>query len=287
MDWELLHTFEITLRTGSFAAAAREMGIEHTTVRRRVSSLEEALGQRLFERSTQGLLVTQAGEAIAAEVGRMAAAAEAASRAAEQVGSELAGPVRVTTPPILRSLVISGLGPLLRKHPRVTLDLVEGVEYADLTRREADLALRIRPPGVPAANDDTPARRLGALTFGVYAPEGWQDRPLHEAPVVRYNDHAPSDLTSAVLLSLPSPAPLGGHASGMLGTYELVRQGLGWTVLADLGPSAWPGVVRLADAPQHFVAWLAIQGSRRTHPAVRLVADALVQTWKELVPQPT
>ena len=279
MDWELLRTFEVTRRTGSFAAAARELGIEHTTVRRRIAQLEEALGQPLFERSTRGLAATEAAEAIAVEVDRMADASAAAVRAASQVGVALAGPVWVTAPPVVMPMLVRELAPLAHAHPELILELVDGRDYVDLTRREADLALRIRPTGVAAAQDDTPVRRLGPVRFAAYAPAAWAERPLHEAPFIAYNEHAPSDPARAFVDSLPTRPPIGATSNNITVMVEMVAAELGWTVLPVLSDRDYPGTVRRVDVGAPYVAWLALQSTRRNHPAVRLVADRVIAMW--------
>jgi DNA-binding transcriptional LysR family regulator len=174
MDWEDLRYF-ITLsgamgRGGGVSAAARELGVNHSTVLRRLDSLERALGVRLFERFQSGYTMTQAGETLQA---RLAGVEEQIASARSAVGGQdqaLEGEIRITTTDTLaRSLLMPSLARFQQRHPGVRFQLVLNNAFLNLNRREADVALR--PSNTPP--DTLVGRRLGALSSAIYASHGY------------------------------------------------------------------------------------------------------------------
>ncbi|KQX00395.1 hypothetical protein ASC94_29875 [Massilia sp. Root418] len=174
MDWEDLRYF-IALsgamgRGGGVSAAARELGVNHSTVLRRLDSLERALGVRLFERFQSGYTMTQAGETLQA---RLSGVEEQIASARSAVGGQdqaLEGEIRITTTDTLaRSLLMPSLARFQQRHPGVRFQLVLNNAFLNLNRREADVALR--PSNSPP--DTLVGRRLGALSSAIYASHSY------------------------------------------------------------------------------------------------------------------
>ena len=105
-DWGDLKFFLATARRGSTLAAARELGVNQTTIARRIAALETALSLRLFERNRDGYRLTEAGAAILAQAERVASEAETVERLVAQGKRDLAGVIRVTTPEIFADVVL-------------------------------------------------------------------------------------------------------------------------------------------------------------------------------------
>ena len=174
VDWEDLRYF-IALsgamgRGGGVSAAARELGVNHSTVLRRLDSLERALGVRLCERFQSGYAMTQAGETLQA---RLAGVEEQIASARSAVGGQdqaLEGEIRITTTDTLaRSLLMPSLARFQQRHPGVRFQLVLNNAFLNLNRREADVALR--PSNTPP--DTLVGRRLGALSSAIYASHSY------------------------------------------------------------------------------------------------------------------
>ena len=164
-DWDDLRFALAVASGGSLAAGGRLLGVNHTTVLRRIAALEKRLGARLFERLPSGYALTPLGEELV----------EAARGVDEAVGRlelklagadlKVSGPVRVTTTDTLAvSLLPEILGELKLAHPGIEVELTTSNLFLNLTRREADVAIR------PA--DDPPdvlfGRRISAIGFAVY-----------------------------------------------------------------------------------------------------------------------
>lgn len=147
LQWDDVRLFLALCRSRTVGQAGRALGVDASTVSRRLAALEEALATALFERSRDGITPTEAAEQllpVAEEI------EQGVARFANQVDSlerEASGLVRVTCPPdVAEVVVVPLLEELLRAHPGLRVSLMPGESVLDLTRREADLALRtIRP----------------------------------------------------------------------------------------------------------------------------------------------
>lgn len=160
-------------RGGTLAQAAARLAADASTVFRAVQRIEKHLGQRLFERTRQGYLPSDAMLAIASHAERIEAELEAARAAALSPEQEVSGRVRVTTvDAILRGIVLSLAAQLAKQHPLLELELHATNELMSLTKRDADLALRAIIPSsrVP---DHLIGRHLGPIRFVACAPRAW------------------------------------------------------------------------------------------------------------------
>lgn len=154
-------------RAGSLNGAAKRLAVSHPTVFRRINAIERALGARLFERARDGYTPTPTGEeviAVAAEIETRIAATE---RRLAGLDARLSGRIRVTTvEPVLYGLLPPLLAQFRREHPGIVLELVADNVVRDLSRREADVALR--PGGKPP--EGLIGRKVARLAAAVYRP---------------------------------------------------------------------------------------------------------------------
>lgn len=170
LDWEDLRYFAAVCDGGSIAAAARALAVNHSTVLRRLDSLERTLGVRLFERFQTGYVMTPAGETLRERMGPLAEQVAAAQRAVEGRDTALRGEIRVTTTDTLaRSMLLPSLARFRRLHPDVRLHLVVNNAFLNLNRREADVALR--PSNTPP--DTLVGRRLGTMRSAIFGAPGY------------------------------------------------------------------------------------------------------------------
>jgi DNA-binding transcriptional LysR family regulator len=178
LDWQDLRFFLAILRAGSLTAAATRLRVNQSTVSRRLLALEEAAGTRLFERTPDGYRLTAAGERVVPAAERLEAAAFAIERGLTGLESRVEGVVRLTaTEGIGTYFVAPALRELRRAHPGLELELVLDQRILSLSRREADLALRLARPRQPGLV----ARRLGEIAFALYASPRYLEergRPL-------------------------------------------------------------------------------------------------------------
>lgn len=146
-SWEDIRLFLAVAETGSLTAAARRLGTSQATVSRRLQALEEEVREPLFHRSIRGVTPTALGEALLGPSRRAAEGAAEFARAAERADAAPRGVVRVTAPPGVAFDWLAPFAAHLRGAlPEVRLELVATIQYLDLARREADLALRMQRP---------------------------------------------------------------------------------------------------------------------------------------------
>jgi len=239
------------VRGGTLAAAASRLSADASTVFRSVQRIEKHLGQRLFERTREGYLPSDAMLEIAGHAERIEAELEAARAAALAPNQQVSGRVRVTTvDAVLRGLLLPGLRELASQHPLLQLELHATNELLSLTKRDADLALRAivptsRPPGhligrhlgairfVPCAARSLPAarRRLPLDRLDWVAP----DEAMPEHPSVRWRRK-----------NLPKVVPR-YLVDGIVSVVDAVRAGLGAGIVPLFMLESEPQLVALAD----------------------------------------
>jgi DNA-binding transcriptional LysR family regulator len=145
--WEDIELFLALYRGRTLAAAARSVSLDASTLSRRLAGLEAALGTPLFDRRREGLFPTAGAEMLLPAAEEMAQAHARLSRDASAFERVAEGTVRLSVPPgLAESFVGPALARLRRKHARIEIELDVSLQFADLTRREADIALRTRRP---------------------------------------------------------------------------------------------------------------------------------------------
>lgn len=172
MNWEDLRYFLAVHRTRSHKAAGRQLGVDPTTVSRRLVTLERSLGAKLFVRTPEALQATRAGERLFEHAERVEAELFAAERALEAGDGRVEGQLRVTGPDgFVHYALMPVLADLRRLHPKLTLELRSDSRVLDLTRQEADVAIRLGRP----REASLVTRRLGTVSYGLYASQKYLD----------------------------------------------------------------------------------------------------------------
>lgn len=166
LEWGDLRLFLAIVRAGSLTAAARRLGVDQSTVSRRLAALESAVGTRLLERTTGGYRATTAGERLLPAAERLEVEAFACERALSGLESRVEGTVRLTaTEGIGTAFVAPALRELHEAYPSLGVELLLDSRTLSLSRREADLALRLARPRHPGLV----ARRLTEVASALYA----------------------------------------------------------------------------------------------------------------------
>lgn len=151
VPWNDLQLFLSLVRTRRLSATGKALGFDTSTASRRLARLETELKVPLFDRTREGLVPTATALRLTVSAEEMERASHAFSRELDGLEREVEGAVRLSVPPgIAESFIAPMLGGLLARHPRLRFEVDASVRQADLTRREADLAIRtIRPSGGP------------------------------------------------------------------------------------------------------------------------------------------
>lgn len=165
LNWDDMRFFLALCREGSVTGAGRSLGVNHTTVARRISALEKNLGTRLFDHSREGYEMTQAAEDMYEHARQMEAITQAIDRDVFGQDAELKGPLKLTVAhDVAERLVIPWLREFRDAYPCIDLDVLTTTGLVDLAAREADIALRLtaKPP------DYLVGREVLPLRHGVY-----------------------------------------------------------------------------------------------------------------------
>ncbi len=182
VNWDDLRYFLGAVRAGTLAGAARLMGVEHTTIGRRLASLERALGGAFVLRSPDGLKLTPLGEKVLPLVENVERAVHQVNEAARSQKVR----VRLAVPSGFTRFFTAGLARLRTEHPEITLELVSGARPVDLKKGEADLAIR----SGPINDDELVARKLGESGWSLYASDAYLARHAEPIDLERLRGHA-------------------------------------------------------------------------------------------------
>ncbi|MDD9978945.1 MAG: LysR family transcriptional regulator, partial [Boseongicola sp.] len=165
-DWNHIRAFLAVVEQGSLSGAARALRQTQPTLSRQISALEETLELTLFERGTRVMQITEAGTELLVHVQSMADAATQISRIATGQSQAIEGTVRITSSDAMAAYALPRcLISLRRAHPGISVELVPSNEMSDLTRRDADIAIRHARPEQP----DLVAKRIADIEISLFA----------------------------------------------------------------------------------------------------------------------
>jgi DNA-binding transcriptional LysR family regulator len=233
-EWGDLRHFLAVSRSGSTLAAARILGCNQTTVARRVAALEEALGQKLFDRAAGGYRLTEVGSAMVQNAERVEAEVEAFGRMVAQRSRKLLGMIRVTTNDVLAdSLLTPWLREFTQRFPVVQVETIITDRRLDLSRGEADIALRAGRQRVEG--EGLVVRRLATGKWGVYCSTAYaaeHGKPTNPEELAKHPIIAGAgDLTrfepEFVKVARANGAVVRQASSSILNIAGAIRSGLG------------------------------------------------------------
>ncbi|AZF54619.1 Transcriptional regulator, LysR family [Pseudomonas sp. R4-34-07] len=276
VDYNDLSLVLALVRGGTLARAAGLLRVDVSTVFRAVRRLEAALGQTLFEKNRAGYLPTGLATHLAQQAERAELALEAARIGVEQGGEVISGTVRLTcTDAVLQGLLLPALAGFMANYPALILELSTSNDFANLSRRDADIALRLtsKPP------EHLVGRCLGTVTYQVCASADYALRharqELADLAWIAPDDFLPDHPTVAWRREhLPGVRP-GYRCNSMQSVTELVRAGLGVAALPDflIGDGLQP--LGCALAGHDTALWLLTRPDCRALRSVVTLFDEL------------
>ena len=287
-DWNQARAFLATAEEGSLSAAARALGQTQPTLSRQVAALEQELGVTLFERVGRSLSLTQSGVELLDHFRAMGDAATRISLAASGQSQAIEGQVTITATNMMATYHLPAMLKRIREvAPGIEIEIVASNEVRDLTRREADIAIRHGRPKQP----DLIAKLVHETTAHLYASTEFLDRYSRPQTAADLSDADFIGFEHAELL-LPYLNPLGlsltrdnfklVSASGTV-VMELVKQGLGIGVFtkedAALAPNLELALPQLEPFP--IPTWLATHRELHTSRRIRLVFDLLAEAFAQ------
>lgn len=275
LDWTDLQAFLVLAREGSLSAAARHLGVDHVTVARRVAALEASIALKLVDRRPRSYVLTEDGRRIAALGSPMEDVAFAVERTARAAKTGIDGEIAISAPPSLASLLIAPrLIRLRQQHPGIVIKLIGEKRTASLSRREADLALRLSRPTQPGLI----ARKIGHFEFGLYgSPAYLKATPPQAFTFIAYDSTMDATPQQQWLKAVA------GARDIVLRTNDLENQaaaagcGVGLAALPRFLGDHDPRLTRYDSGRKPAVreVWLVVHRDLRRTPAVRAVAGFL------------
>lgn len=274
LQWDDIRYFLELVRNGSLSGAARKLGVEHSTVARRVEALEQSLGIRLFDRLPKGWSLTPEGETLVAQASRLDDEAQTFSRVALGVSS-LQGTVRVSAPPVMAGyFLVPRLARLRSQWKNIDLEVIGESRDANLARGEADLAVRMSRPNAPGLV----ARGIGEMRYGLYAAHGYTERPEAEWEFLGYEDSLIQVPQQRWLNQVAGNRRFIFRSNDLSALLNATRAGLGVTVLPHFLAAGDPALTLVAEphCPVARQIWLVMHPDVKRSPRVRLIADLLI-----------
>jgi molybdate transport repressor ModE-like protein len=276
IDWDDVRYFLAVARGGSVRAAAKRLGVNHSTALRRIAQLEERLGAHMFEKLPSGCRLTAAGEEVLEFAEQMEASSHLLETRVFGRDESVRGLLRVTlAPPLAAHLLMPDFVDFARLHPDIEMDILSSGELANLTNREADVAIRVvydrktlplnlhglKGPelfgGVYMSCD-----RLAAWRAGASDPIRWIVISTHGIP-----DWA----SEGVVRTTGVPFRITDGQAQIVAA----RQGLGMTTLPCFVGDADALLVRVPGTDLHMygTVWLLTQGETRKTKRVQLFTE--------------
>ncbi len=278
-DWNDLQSFLAMARTGRLTVAARRMGVDHSTLSRRISALEDAMNVRLFERRPVGFVLTPEGEALLGDAEAIESLTVRMSTRLRADTSHLTGNVRIGTPEGFGTYFLAPqLAQLCDKHPDLNIELVANPRSFSMSKREADIAVSMARP----SQGRVYARKLVDYGLGIYASQRYVD--TH--PIIANKEHLLGHNWIGYVEDLMWTAELDYlpmvdrniqprlHISNVISQLTAIAGGAGLGVLPHFMTRHDPTLVRVLPSEVHLTRayWLITHPD--THDLARIKACA-------------
>jgi DNA-binding transcriptional LysR family regulator len=281
-DWDLFQSLHAVLEAGTLSAAAKLRGLTQPTLGRHIETLEQRLGSPLFLRSPRGLQPTDLALGLKPHLHDMSAAASAAVRDASGAADSLLGSIRITASEIVGAEVLPPmLASFRNQHPGVVIEMMLSNINDDLSRREADIAVRMTPP----SQSSLVAKKVGEVSLGFYATQDYLERYGVPQILEDFDDHAMIGFDSPARgirdvpgLNMPvSSETFSFRSDSDLAQLAATRAGFGIGVVQD-GIARRYGLVHVLPDFTLFTlgCWIVMHENLRGNRRMRLMFDHLV-----------
>lgn len=284
-NWDDLRIFGAIATTGSLTGAAAQLRLSQPTVGRRLQALEECVGAALLERTPRGMQLTAKGQALLPLVQQMERAGDAIDRAAPGLADLPLGTVRITAGPWNSRFMARRLPEMQATLPGIEIELFNEMAFANLARREADIAIRNRRP----SEGKVAVRRLPDPVYAIYGARAYVDRNPAALTEERYRDCVwigfdETYATSTSLIWMRERIGRWPHVRCNHSTtiYDALVGGAGLAIIPCYAGAEDASLVRLTpplDLDSHGL-WMVLHEDVRHQPRVRLVADNLAALFE-------
>jgi len=285
IDWDDFRFVLAIVRGGSVSAAAKQLGVDHATVIRRVDRLEHYLSAKLFDRRKTGYLLTEAGQRVADSAEAMESTIVANQQAVGGSRAHLTGTVRIGAPDGFGShFLASRLVKFGERYPDLDLQLVATARLFSLSKREADIAISLSMP----KEGRIVGRKLLDYTLGLYATATYLDRApeidgRHDLQKHRFVGYIEELLFTPELDYLPQVSPkicAKFRSANLIAQLNATISGFGIAVLPHFMATAHPELkpVLPDEVSISRTFWLLMHADSKDLARIRAVADYIYET---------
>lgn len=275
-DWENLRHFVAVGRIGTLSGAARALKVDHATVSRRLAALEAELDVVLVDRLPRSCRLTTVGQKVFDQAVTMESAVDGIARIARAAHTPLIGKVTLSAPPVLTAhLLAQHLAHFRSRYPDIRLSLAAQAQQVSLSRREADVALRLVRPQETGSF----ARKVGTMAFGLYARRDYEHLEMPARwQFIAYDESFADMPQQAWLLGIAGARPIACELSDISGHLIAARAGAGVAGLPCFLGDADPNLVQIGEDVPSFSReiWLLVHRDLRKTPSARAVMDFVV-----------
>ena len=285
-NWDDYRFFATLAQSGSVRASGDRLGVNASTVTRRLDGLEGRLGVKLFVRSHSGLQLTPDGEQLFARLEPLVAELGDLEATFSGWGEEVAGTVRLTLPDVLALILMPELAGFSAEHPGVRLEFIPNYRELDLARGEADMAIRVtnQPP------DTLIGRQLGESRLGVYGSRSYLalHDPIEAPEEARWIESGIESIRAPGFKKrFYANVPMGIRCNSVLLQQSALAADMGITLLPCAVGDADPNLERIGalEALEAQPIWLLFHPDLRGVPRIRALSDHIQSAFTRLEPR--
>ncbi len=273
MNWDDYRYFLAVARNRTLKAAGKQLKVDQATVGRRIAVLQENLQAQLLEKRSDGYFLTVAGERIIASTENIEKMMFEMERAILGKNEKIEGVVKIALPGALANQwLIGSLRPLLREHRQLELQFLTGSEVLNLSRREADLAIRLVRP----EQKDLKTKKIGVLRLGLYGSKDFDEKSFSDfssMPFVGLFDSATSALERSFLKTLKFEPQYCMRSAAWSSVSAAVQAGLGIGILPTFMAEKNKSLRQLQEDRIEAPLWLVVHPEVAESARVRVTID--------------
>lgn len=276
LNWDDIQYLLRLMEERSVSGAARSLGVEHSTVVRRLNRLEEVVDARLFDRLPRQWQPTETAFALvgpAREMERQALSLERQAKAAEPSKRR----VRVSATPLLaEEVLIPGLKTFIDNHPDIGVEVQTQLALSDISRNEADIAIRL----ARTTDLDLTTKRIGTLHYGIYGLPEMAEMPMKEWSWIAFDDSMLSVQLAAWYEETVNQDRVSLRTGDFRSMAKAAHTGIGVALLPNFLARTMPALTRLNGDVPSVEASIISHSDLLKSEEVRLVHNEIVRLFK-------
>ena len=282
-DWNDLKFFLAIAHNGTVSGAARLLGVNYTTVIRRLNSFEESMGFSVFDRQSNGYTLTRAGEAVLVSAQTIENAFVSLNSQATGSDNNLHGTIRIATTDLLASTLMPDMGDFLQRHSDIDLEVIGDSVTVDLANREADIAIRITNH---SPKEHLLSRKIGVVTGSIYASASYLEQNLkknkEEHTWIGWDDNLSHKVTRQFIGDyIPENAKISCKVNSGVSLLQAIKSGIGIGYLWDFIGDKTPEIERIYPDKEYALdLCLLINKDLYSTPRFRAAMDFLEKAIK-------